>query len=345
MAKPEAISIKYIYLDVVKFTFKRSVEAQGEVVSALNGIVKKSVENKIDTGHHIYIPVGDGICIAIDGRNVDFDAHIEIATEMIRRIVSIHNPRVSSTRKFEVRVGVNDNIDNLITDINGNKNVCGAGVNDAQRIMNFADPNQILVGISTYEILRPREKYSGAFRPYEGTVKHGVPLKVYQYIGGNIDALNKDIPSIFAPKQPTEEKAPTLTKLAAYYFAHLTKNKQFIMINTGGGQNNWALMLLHYYLAKDSVEASETSPLTTPTIWIPETRTGSLIEQFELLMNLPFSVCHDLADLALDFDIGSKFNQYFDDHYFRVTINEAGRNKLKSEWSKIWDEFDLDAYT
>lgn len=343
MAKASAIPFKYVYLDVVKFTYKRSVEAQSDIISALNDIVRNTVETKIESSSPIYIPVGDGICIAFDGRKVEYDAHIIVASEIIRRVNAIHNPKVSSTRKFEVRIGINDNIDNLITDINGRRNVCGAGVNEAQRIMNLSDPNQIFVGISTYESLRPREKYSKAFRAYEAPTKHGIPIKVFQYIGGNVSALNRDTPSAFTPEQPAKE--PMLTKLAAYYFAHAIKNKQFIMTKTGSGQKNYALMLLLYYLAKDSVEASQTSPFTAPTKWMPETSSGSIIEQRELFMDLPFTVCHDLTNLALDFDIGSKFNQYYDDRYYRLSINEAGRKKLKSEWPRIWDEFNLDMYT
>ena len=133
-----AALIKYLYLDVVGFTYKRSVEAQTDIISALNDIVKKSVASKAPNCDVIYIPVGDGICISIIASTRALDIHIRIAEEIIRRIASLYNQRVQQTRKFEVRIGINENVDNIITDINGNRNVCGAGVNYAQRIMSYA---------------------------------------------------------------------------------------------------------------------------------------------------------------------------------------------------------------
>lgn len=60
-------SFKYIFLDIVKFT-KRSVEAQSDVIKELNKIVKESVQtNGLQQDNIIFIPTGDGICLAIRG--------------------------------------------------------------------------------------------------------------------------------------------------------------------------------------------------------------------------------------------------------------------------------------
>jgi class 3 adenylate cyclase len=97
-------------------------------------------------------------------------------------------------RKFNIRVGINENIDNLIIDINGNKNISGAGINHASRIEGQADPAQILVGNSVYEKLVQREKYMKAFNSYTALVKHGLPLKVHQLINKSLLYLNNEIP-------------------------------------------------------------------------------------------------------------------------------------------------------
>lgn len=55
-------------------------------------------------------------------------------------------------------MGINTNADNLVTDINGARNLAGAGINIAQRVMDSADGNQILVSHSVYDTLRDREK-------------------------------------------------------------------------------------------------------------------------------------------------------------------------------------------
>ncbi len=330
--------VKYIFLDVVEYS-TRTVEAQSDIISALNGIVKDVVTKKLPEGRVIYIPIGDGICIALIDSEVNYDDHIQIALDIVRRIVAIHNQQVQDTRKFEVRIGINENVDNLIIDINDNENVTGAGVNYAQRIMSFADASQILVGRTTYESLRHREKYTRAFRGYQATAKHNVRLEVFQYIGGNVAALNREVPSAFAPKEPPKE--PPLSKVAAYYFAHCIKNRQFIREKRGPGKNNYALRLLFWCLARDSVGESESSEWEPYTKDIPETTHNTLDEQFELFMRLPFWVCSELGQRVLE-DEGIFETKFYEDPYYFTAVNIEGQNKLRSEWPEIWKEFKLD---
>jgi Adenylate and Guanylate cyclase catalytic domain len=69
-------------------------------------------------------------------------------------------------RQFEVRIGLNENVDNRVVDINGRPNVAGAGINMAQRVMSPADGSQILIGAAVYETLRHRECYMNTFREF-----------------------------------------------------------------------------------------------------------------------------------------------------------------------------------
>lgn len=82
-------------------------------------------------------------------------------------------------RKFSLRIAVNENIDNVVTDINKQKNISGAGINFASRILSLCDNNQIIVSNGVYERLVQREKYIQSFNKYIGEVKHGVQLTVY----------------------------------------------------------------------------------------------------------------------------------------------------------------------
>lgn len=212
--------IRYIYLDVVGFTYQRPVKAQTDIISALNDIIKKAVSDKISEEKVIYIPVGDGICISITDSTTHYDHHIRIAEDIIRRIEALHNPNAKANRKFHVRIGINESIDNLVTDINGNKNVCGSGVNLAQRIMSCGDANQILVGRTTYDNLCSREKYINAFRAYKTTVKHNTPIELYQYIGGG--QIDEEItPCPFFEGDYTSRLE---------YLAQLPKGKVFVAI-------------------------------------------------------------------------------------------------------------------
>jgi class 3 adenylate cyclase len=327
--------VRYIYLDVVGFTHKRSVEVQVDIINALNGIVRDAVDQNLPRDSVIYIPVGDGICIALFGKGVNYDSHICIALDILARIYA-HNQSVKGMCKFNVRIGINQNEDNIIKDINGNINVVGAGVNLTQRIMSFADGNQILVSRSVYDTLDCRQKYMGKFRPYIAQAKHGVRLDLFQYIDETITELNKNVPSAFVAKEPI------LSKVAAYYFAHCLKNKKFILKKRGSGQNNYALRLLLWYLARDSVGESQSTLANPYDKEIIETEHGTLDEQFDKFNELPFWVCCYHGHLALEKDIGPRYHVYFEDEHEGLIVNDLGKNKLKSKWPRVWEEFGLD---
>jgi len=69
----------------------------------------------------------------------------------------------------------------LVKDINGQPNIIGDGINVAQRVMSFAEPGQILVSRSYYDVMaRLSEDYGKLFH-YEGakTDKHVREHEVY----------------------------------------------------------------------------------------------------------------------------------------------------------------------
>ncbi len=192
------VSAKYIFLDVVGFTRNRSVEAQSDIVRALNQIVKGSVgEHQIADDKLLYIPTGDGICIALLNVETPIDIHLQLGLSLIGGVQKYNEATESKDRKFQVRVGINANIDNLVIDVNGQKNIAGAGINMAARIMDKADGNQILVGRSVYDTLRYREKYATAFKSYQATVKHGTVLDIYQFVSEGVSGLNTETPQAF----------------------------------------------------------------------------------------------------------------------------------------------------
>jgi len=191
--------IKYVFLDVERFTDNRSVEAQAEIVSVLNGIVLSALDGlKVTPGSRILLPTGDGICIALLHVADDLDIHLRLALVILSHLHDYNAGQSSEQRRFRLRIGINQNIDNLVTDINARPNVAGAGVNVAQRIMTIADGNQIMVAATVYDNLRYRERYTTAFREYSATVKHDVRLAVYQYIGVS-EGLDTQVPRAFSP--------------------------------------------------------------------------------------------------------------------------------------------------
>jgi len=231
--------VKYIFLDVVAYT-KRTIEAQCDIITTLNKIVKDTVDElSIGEGSVIYIPTGDGICIALVDATLPYDIHVSIAKDILSRLWMHNQFEEDKSRKFEVRIGINQSDDNLVKDINDRENVTGGGINNARRIMDLADGSQILVSSTVYDILHLREKYLNAFAKYAAPVKHGLVLDVYQLVKADIEGLNVNPPSTFATPRKPEPKLP---KLTAYYFAHSIKNEDFILNKareTGGYYSNW----------------------------------------------------------------------------------------------------------
>lgn len=340
MTEAQSISAKYIFLDIVSYSFGRSVEAQTEIITALNSVVRDSVAQfKVGDEQIIYLPTGDGICVALLGVEQPYDIHVQLALEILKRLEAYNVNTVDQMRNFQVRIGLNANVDNLVTDINGKRNVAGAGINLAQRVMNAADGNQILVGESVYETLRHREKYMNVFKSFNVTVKHGVRLRVHQLIGRST-GLDFSMPSQFEVQEDTE---PRLSKLAAYYFAHAVLNKEFLKRSIYPIRNGWepnACIILLYMLAVDSVGASASSDTTvyTPHIW--GAGKASLDEQFKHYDSYDPWVLHELSTF-IDLTHLSDFETYFEPGRppYRHFITREGREKLRKDHPAIWKEF------
>lgn len=243
---------KYVFFDVVSFTTGRSVEAQAEIVEAINGIVRSAVSSfQVAEDRLVLLPTGDGLCVALINVEDPVDIHVAFALRVVQ-LLSEHNAHTSDpTRQFALRVGINSNVDNVVTDINGRTNLAGAGINLAARVMSLADGNQILVGQPVFEILRHREKYMNAFRAYSGIVKHGLPLPVFQLVSP-APGLSVEIPTAFA-KAP--RPTPVLDRTLVYYLALAFTHAKLLPL-----EDTSASVLWLWYTAKDCVEHEHPFP-------------------------------------------------------------------------------------
>ena len=199
--------VKYIFMDIVGYTKGRSVEAQVAIIDKLNRIVRASLlEIKVDQSKRILIPTGDGMCIALVEVLHPFDIHLALACEILRRIALQNEQTADAAFQFEVRIGLNENVDNIITDINETRSVAGMGINMAQRIMDNGDEGHLLLSQSVFSTLERREKYLGRFREYEFKTKHDEKHKFYQYVGTGEPGLNKNPPSALIESHPALPK-------------------------------------------------------------------------------------------------------------------------------------------
>jgi hypothetical protein len=196
MAESKTRSIKYICLDIVGYTYKRSVEAQLDIREVLDEIIKNSIsENQIPQDKETvkYLPTGDGMCIALLGIDDPLDIHLLVALSIIKGVSAYNGKAEDEELKFQARIGINAHTDNIVTDINGNENIAGVGINTAFRIMDMADGMQILVSQSVFEQLRHSKKYRDSFNSFHAIVKHGTPLPLHQFTGDG-DGLQKSTP-------------------------------------------------------------------------------------------------------------------------------------------------------
>ena len=139
----------------------------------------------------ILLPTGDGICICIDGDDYPYDCHVRLALQILIA-ARIYTTQTSDPElRIDLRIGVNQNHDNLVMDINGKLNVAGSGINTAQRLMDAAEPGTIRVGQGVYEMLHQRKDYMNRFQRLDVMVKHDISLTTYLYEIKNLQGLGR----------------------------------------------------------------------------------------------------------------------------------------------------------
>ncbi len=205
--------------------------------------------------------------------------------------------------------------------------------------MNLGDSNHILVGRSVCDSLIPRDKYIKAFRRYIGKAKHNTDIELYQYIGGRVANLNRDPPSAFAT--PAEK---ILTEYAAYYIVNLLRNREFIEKKIEEASFCvYALGVQMAYLAEDSLGHSKETKLNLYDNRMPNTPNNTLQEQLDFFHKLPWEVCIDLHEAKVVSKLTNSYSDCFESgsQGMFVFVSNKGEQKLKNEWPKIYDEFNI----
>lgn len=147
------IGATIVFADIVRYS-RKPTAIQKQLVESLTSVVNGEIDGLTRPPEHlpelIPIPTGDGLALAfIHTEKSNWDFHT-----IVRLIIRMQMWAVEQTREgysdISLRVGVHDGIVEYITDINGNVNICGDAINYAQRVMNAADPNQVLFSDETF---------------------------------------------------------------------------------------------------------------------------------------------------------------------------------------------------
>jgi class 3 adenylate cyclase len=335
---PDAVTVsaKYVFLDIVGYSRNRSVEAQTDIIAVLNELVHSVARaNHCHPERILFIPTGDGICISLLNIDTPYDAHLAIALDLLAALQQYNSQTSDPQRQFQVRIGVNENVDNQVVDINGQRNVAGAGINVAQRVMGLAGANNIFLTHTVYDRLSQREKYMGHFVKHLATVKHGLSLTVFQYVDPEALGLNSTPPTELQPKPEME---PKLDQMTAYYFANLVKHSDFIKRKMTGSFRNYSLRILIWILAQDCVTNAAATGLDLPSFKLDSSKT--LEQHLTEIDSSMIWVLVELSEYILFKGIDRNFHKYLIG-YSQFAVSEDGIRKLQIEWPDVAREFGL----
>ncbi len=207
--------MKYVFLDIVGFSYERPTEAQADIIQDLNRTVTKALDqHKVADDQVVKLPTGDGMCIALRSHGLSYDIHLQLATMLLAMLTERNGSIIDEPHRFEVRIGIHEETDITYIDINGNTNVAGAGINMTQRIMSRGDGGHILLSRRVYDTVENRERYRREeFRFFPARVKHEVPLTIYQLIREDCPGLNLELPSSELARQDEEQRLAEVARV------------------------------------------------------------------------------------------------------------------------------------
>ncbi len=142
-----------VFIDIVGYS-QRPVAQQVEIKTRLNTMVASVLEH-VPVADRMMLDTGDGaaLCFLGDPEDAVFAAS------------NLRGSTLAAGPELALRIGINLGPVRVVKDVNGQPNMLGDGINVAQRVMSFAQPNQILVSRSYYEIVsRLSQEYARLFQ-------------------------------------------------------------------------------------------------------------------------------------------------------------------------------------
>jgi len=163
-----------LFLDIMGYS-QKPVDKQLAVKRHFQQLVANAI-GMLEDDNTIRLDTGDGMAICYLG---DPEKIYPIARGLRDGFVSLAgNPQLV----YEVRMGMNLGPVKIIEDLNKGRNCIGSGINDAERVMSFAGPNQLLVSRSYFEMVSKMSKDYGQQLRHLGTRadKHEQQHEVYE---------------------------------------------------------------------------------------------------------------------------------------------------------------------
>jgi class 3 adenylate cyclase len=134
-----------LFMDIVGYS-RLSVDQQMMVKQNFSTLVSDALRS-LPNEDCIKLDTGDGLAICYLGAPEDV---LFVAVGLRDAFVDVN--AICGTC-YSVRLGINLGPVKILEDINGQRNTIGDGINVAQRIMSFAQPNQLLVSRPYYDVI------------------------------------------------------------------------------------------------------------------------------------------------------------------------------------------------
>lgn len=160
-----------VFADIVEYS-KNPVADQMNLKDEFNALISDAIK-EVAADDRIILDTGDGVAISFLGAPEE-----ALFVAMSLRDVLAGN---QNTSNLSARIGINLGPVRVVKDINGQDNIIGDGINVAQRVMSFAQPGEVLVSRSYYEVVSHlSQEYALLFEPQDARAdKHGSKHEVY----------------------------------------------------------------------------------------------------------------------------------------------------------------------
>lgn len=164
-----------LFADIVGYSKKSNVE-QNEIKKQFVSLWAAATQG-IPASDIMVVDSGDGAALTALVEPLD-TLKVAVKLKNLLKEYASNNPLA-----FKVRLGINFGPVQLATDVHGNSCIVGDAINMAQRVMSFADDNQLAVSRSYYDTIvsissdyKSRFKYMGAKAD-----KHGREHVIFKY--------------------------------------------------------------------------------------------------------------------------------------------------------------------
>ncbi len=139
MTTPKTYTI--IMIDIVRYTMFNQIE-QLHLFRELQKEINYIFYDEIINDEAVIIPLGDGMIIAIDEKDISY------LLDLLDKIIRIF--KWAKNKRFKLRCALNTGSGYQVKDINKNKNVVGDIINDTNRLLSDIGENTIVVSESFY---------------------------------------------------------------------------------------------------------------------------------------------------------------------------------------------------